>query len=278
MTQDLERLRKRYERERAARAEAEEIAERVTRDLYDTVEQLRELNETHERTNLELQAANQTMRDFVAVASHDIRGPVSGILGFAATLRARWEDLSESDHREYVEVIEQRAKTLTQMLDSLLTVSRIEAGALDVHREDVRVADAITQTLESLGRDDGVVVTCPDDATVIVDPGHLQRILMNYVNNAFKYGAPPIEVLVEESGDLLEISVRDRGDGVPPEFARRLFHKFARADTDAARTEQGAGLGLSIVSGLAEANEGEAWYRSNEPQGSIFGIRLPRVA
>lgn len=275
----LARLEKRYARERHARAEAEAIAERVTGELYATVQEVKRVNEEIDRANRDLQAANQTMKDFVAIASHDLRGPVSAILGFASTMLQHWNSFEDSEKRDYLTIIERRSKYLTRMLDSLLTVSRIEAGAIEVHRETIDVASAIEEVLEEFSdRAEQVEIRCPDSLKCLADPDHLHRILVNYISNAFKYGKPPVEVVATDTGEWVELAVRDRGNGIPQEFAPRLFHKFARAETDGSRTEteKGSGLGLSIVSGLAQANNGEAWYETNRPKGSTFGVRLPK--
>lgn len=275
----LARLEKRLARERHARSEAEAIAERVTGELYSTVQELKQVNEQLDGANRDLQAANQTMKDFVAIASHDLRGPVSAILGFASTMLQQWDSFEDNEKQDYLTIIERRSRHLTRMLDSLLTVSRIEAGAMEVHRETINVLAAIHEVLEEFAdRDDQVEIRCPDTLRCLADPDHLHRILVNYISNAFKYGGPPIEVIASDNGKWVELAVRDGGKGIPKEFAPRLFHKFARAETDAASTEKGSGLGLSIVSGLAQANSGEAWYESNKPRGATFGVRLPKEA
>jgi signal transduction histidine kinase len=273
----LEHVRRRLARERAARREAEEIAERVTSELYASVGQLRDLYERVERTNRDLEAANQTLRDFVAIASHDLRGPVAAVLGFASTLTNKWDSLKDADKLEFLEIIERRGRFLSRMLDSLLTVSKIEAGALDVNREMLRAEEVIARALEDISDDRvaQVQIECPDGMRLEADPDHVQRILVNYITNAFKYGRPPVVLEARNTGRYIEFVVRDHGDGIPNDFQERLFHKFARAEVEATRKEKGAGLGLSIVQGLARANDGEAWYEANEPTGSCFGVRLP---
>ena len=274
---ELQRVANRLERERASRRAAESIAERVTGELYDSVQELKRLNQEVERANEELGAANQTLKDFVAVAAHDLRGPVSAILGFAQTINRRWHALPDPQKREFLGIVEGRARYMTRMLDSLLTVSRIESGAIDVHRETLDVADAVRDALQDVERASEATVTCPQGLHVVADPDHFQRIVVNYVTNAFKYGEPPVVIEARDNGEHVEIIVSDNGDGVPPNFASRLFHKFARAEGDQIG-EAGSGLGLSIVQGLARANDGDAWYAPNEPKGSRFAVRLPKAA
>lgn len=277
VTQELERVRRRLARERAARQEAEAIAESVTAQYYASTNELRHLNDHVERTNRDLEAANQSLRDFVAVASHDLRGPVSAVLGFASTLLKKWDAIAENEKLEFLEIIERRGRFLSRMLDSLLTISKIEAGALDVNRETLQADEVIARALEDVPeeRAAAVEVVCPGGLRVEADPDHVQRILVNYVTNAFKYGRPPVVVEARSTGRYVEFVVRDHGDGIPPGFEDRLFHKFSRADSEVTRQEKGAGLGLSIVQGLARANRGEAWYEANQPTGSCFGVRLP---
>jgi signal transduction histidine kinase len=173
--------------------------------------------------------------------------------------------------------MQRQATNLTRLVDDLLTVSRIEATALDVHREVVKLRAAATQSMETFTeRMSEIRLTMPAGLAILADPDHLQRILVNYVTNALKYGAPPIEVMASPANEWIEIRVSDSGKGVPPEFVPHLFERFARAD--AVRTAQpGTGLGLSIVKGLAEANGGDAWYEPGRPRGSCFVVRLPKA-
>src|SRR5664280_1716588 len=141
--------------------------------------------------------------------------------------------------------------------------------------ELIVVQEAIDRCLELVNVHTGTVtVSCSPDLIVRVDPHHLARILDNYVQNAVTYGEPPVRINATRAGDMVEVRVADHGPGVPPEFVSRLFDKFARADTPATRAHKGSGLGLSIVRGLAEANNGRARYEPNVPNGSCFVVEL----
>lgn len=267
---ELEFLRRQLARERRARLEAESIAERVTAELYDTVQQLA-------TTNGVLDVANRSMRDFVAIASHDLRQPLNGIIGLASILIDGWDDDGDQRKIDYLTTIEQQGQHLNRIVEDLLTVSQIEAGAMETHIEEVglrRFLDQIALEFVDAARTN-LSVNCPDDLRLRTDPDHLRRIIVNYLTNAFKYGGPPIDVHVVRTDEVVKLEVCDQGEGVPEEFRPRLFERFARADRTA-RTRDGTGLGLSIVRGLAEVNGGEAWYEPRQPHGSCFGLTLPR--
>jgi signal transduction histidine kinase len=262
-------LERRLLRERAARREAEAIAERVTSELYGTSLELRQAND-------DLQSLNAALREFVAIASHDLRGPLTGILGMASLLHRRWDDLDAERRRDCLASIERQGHVLQRLVEDLLTVSRIEAGAIDIAAETLLLRSAVTTLVDdTAGADDGVEVL-GEDVAADVDPDHLRRIVGNYLGNAIKYGASPIRVEIREADGWAEILVRDSGAGIPEDFVPRLFGKFARGERS--RDKGGTGLGLSIVQGLARANGGDAWYEPNEPHGSCFGVRFRSTA
>ena len=157
-------------------------------------------------------------------------------------------------------------------------MSIIEGGALTMNPVPIELAEAIDRYLREGGeRTADVSVSCSPDLVVRIDAQHLGRIIDNYVQNALKYGEPPVRVEAARLGDLVELRVSDHGPGVPADFVPQLFGKFARADTPSTRAKKGTGLGLSIVHGLAEANGGEARYEPNSPNGACFIVRLRAV-
>jgi signal transduction histidine kinase len=258
-----EQLQRRLDRERRARHEAESIAESSTGRLYATMEELKSLN--------------QSLRDFVAIASHDLRTPITVVSGYASLLAEQWDAFADDDKRQFAAAIDRSARSLQSLIDDLLTISTVEAGALDTHKAVVELHQVIREAMQSFQDSaNEISVSVAEDMRVEADPGHLQRILINYLNNAIKYGAPPFEIDAKTMDPWIEIRVRDHGDGVPTDFIPRLFARFARSA--AASGKPGTGLGLSIVRGLAQANGGDAWYEVNEPHGSCFVVRLPSAA
>lgn len=245
---------------------------RVQQSLEENVEELA-------RTNEELQRVNLTTREFVAIASHDLRGPLTSIRGFSSLMEERWAASPDQQKREFIGIISRQADRVSRLVDDLLTVSQIDAGALDTHAEVLRLSETLQEAREAFSEHaSDIEISAPDGLELTADRDHLNRILTNYLANAIKYGEPPVEVEAAEQNGWVEIRVRDRGHGVPEEFVPRLFEKFARSDDPEARKEKGTGLGLSIVQGLARANGGEAWYEPNHPSGSCFAVRLPRAS
>jgi signal transduction histidine kinase len=234
-----------------------------------------DLLERERRTAAELQAANEAMRDFVAIASHDLRTPITVIQGFCIALEQQWAKIGDSERSEYLTIMRRQSEHLTRLVDDLLMVSRIDAKALDTQKETLEVRKAIELALE--GMEAEIEIDADPALTVYADPHHINRILRNYVGNAISHGEPPVRIEATGSSEWVELRVRDYGEGIAGEFVTSLFEKFARAGTRNTDGRQGTGLGLSIVRGLAEANGGEAWYEPNEPRGSCFAIRLPQI-
>ena len=270
----LRTLARRLDRERAARHEAEAIAERVTAELYASRGEIQRVNAELREINDELASLNQAIRDFVAVASHDLRSPMTSIMGTASLLSTRWDRLTDEQRAELFGIMERQSSHVVRMLDELLTLSRIESGALDTRAGVVRVREVLDEVMEEFGREQRVEVCLQaEDLEVVADPDHLNRILVNFLGNALKYGTPPVVVEARPDGPWVEIVVSDNGEGIPDELVPRLFEKFARGQ--AARAKGGTGLGLSIVRHLADAMGGDVGLAPNEPRGAVFWLELP---
>jgi PAS domain S-box-containing protein len=242
------------------------------------VERIRveEANAELQVVNAELEKVNETIRVFTAVAAHDLRSPLVSIMGFSTILTEKWETLSEKDRTRFVSIIDRKSHDMSGIIDELLTASKIEGGALETRPELIVVAEAVSRCCEMTGEATArVSVSCSPDLVVRADPLHLQRIIDNYLQNALRYGEPPLRIEATRLGDMIEIRVIDHGQGVPPEFEPRLFEKFARADTPGTKGTKGTGLGLSIVRGLAAANGGQTRYEPHAPHGSCFIVALP---
>lgn len=222
-----------------------------------------------------LEKADELKSQFLSMASHELRTPLTSILGFAHTLEHRWRELPEEDKLEFIGVIGRQSARLARLVDDLLTMSRIEAGAVVPRAQPIPLRQMIERAIAQFDTMQ-LSCACPGTLQVCADPDHLEQILINYVSNALKYGEPPYSLTVNEEGSDVTIRMSDRGPGVPAEFVPQLFERFSQARDGSRRATQGTGLGLSIVRELARLQGGEAWYERNGDCGSTFAVRLPR--
>ena len=243
--------------------------EELERKVDERTEELRRVNES-------LEELVQLKNRFVAMISHELRTPLTSISGFSVTMERYWDSLPDGEKRKFVRMITEQSDRLAHLVDDLLTLSRVNSGALEVRPRVIEVAGAVAQTAAELGLAD-VSVSCPPETAVRADPQHFHQMLVNYLMNATKYGAPPISVVAEENGDSVEIRVRDEGEGVPEALMPKLFEEFAAGPVDGDGRTEGTGLGLSIVRHLARAHGGDAWYEPHTQRGAVFALRLPRA-
>ena len=229
----------------------------------------RELDQQNERL-LEL----DRMKDgFVASVSHELRTPLTSIRGFTTTMTERWDRLSDDDKLSFLHTIDTQAKRLNRLVDTVLLLSRIQAGRMTSAREPLDVADPARDAIEELGLD--VTIEANGAALVEADPDHIYQIFVNLLVNARRYGAPPIRIRIESDERDVTVRISDEGEGVPAEFVPHLFDDFTQAPNSG--RHQGSGLGLAIVKGLVETEGGEVWYERGEPGGACFAVRLRRL-
>jgi signal transduction histidine kinase len=219
--------------------------------------------------------SREAMQDFVAIASHDLRTPVSVVQGAAVMLGDHWDEIDEEEKRSFVSAIRRQIVLLDRLIGDLLTVSKLDVEELDVVPEAVDVLRLTKEAVDTVARDVSVEIVSDGQTFVLADPEHVTRMLQNYLTNALVYGAPPYQLEISGHSDWVTIRLTDQGPGVADDFAPMLFQKFARADKKKSKATEGTGLGLSIVRGLARANGGDAWYEPAPSGGACFVVRLP---
>ncbi|MGP4017731.1 PAS domain-containing sensor histidine kinase [Saccharopolyspora sp. 5N708] len=223
----------------------------------------------------DLEVALERQTTVVAVAAHELRTPVAAIKLLVHLLRDRRSRLSEEQTVEIIDEIVVRVDRLQALMHKLLTASRIDAEDIRAAPEPVRVLETLLERLaEFEEKAQDVSLSCDPELVAVVDRYELSEMLTNYLENAFAYGRPPVEVRAIEQSGRVEIRVCDRGPGVPDSFVPHLFERFShapRADQQAG----GTGLGLWIVRSLAQAAGGDAWYEPNDDGGACFCLRLP---
>jgi two-component system phosphate regulon sensor histidine kinase PhoR len=230
----------------------------------------------------ELRRLERARRDFVANVSHEFKTPLTAIQGFTETLlEGALEDGQVS--RRFLNIIRENAVRLGRLTNDLLSLARIEAGKLEIHRQPVVISALISSCFETVrlnSEQKGLLLTAessPDLPAVIGDPVLLQQALQNLLDNAVRYSPRRGEVKVKAraEGTELVISVSDKGPGIPQTEQQRIFERFYRADAARSRDAGGTGLGLSIAKHLVEAHAGRIEVDSEVGRGSTFTVFLP---
>lgn len=237
-----------------------------------------------------VQAAGQMRRDFVANVSHELRSPLTALLGFIETLRGPARDDTAARDR-FLEIMQREASRMSRLIKDLLSLSRVESAERMRPTSKVDVAGIVTsasRTLGPLAADSGVklIVTGAEDVIEVPGDGdQLLQVFMNLMENAIKYGGTAVEVdlRAEEHdpalrGPAVRIEVRDHGDGIDPIHIPRLTERFYRVDTHRSREMGGTGLGLAIVKHIINRHRGRLRIVSEKGQGSRFVVVLPSGA
>ena len=227
-----------------------------------------------------LMEVDELKREFLTLVSHELRTPLTSLLGSASTLETSEDRLAPDDRKELYGVIRRQGDHLLRLVEDLLLASRIESGMQLVSPQ---VCDLVASARDAVARfrsrPGGERVTLRIESAelaVIGDPGALQRIFGNLLENAWRY-APnaAIEVSVAAEENEAFVTVDDEGPGVVPADVPRLFGRFQQRD-EAARAA-GVGLGLYIVRHLVEAQGGRAWYDGESGHGGRFRFTVPRA-
>jgi signal transduction histidine kinase len=219
--------------------------------------------------------ADRRKTDFVSVASHELRTPISVVHGIAATLHARIDDLDEMQVHALLGTLVQQTDRLRDLADQLLDLSRTESGRPGLQPDRFRPRDRLEELLPRIaaGRRD-VRIDVDPGIELVTDPIAFERVAANLILNALRYGEPPVEVR-GENGKAFRLVVEDHGEGVPAEFVPHLFERFSRSDDTRRAGAPGAGLGLSIACAYAEALGGHLAYEEADPHGARFTLSLP---
>lgn len=220
-------------------------------------------------------------RDFVANVSHELRTPITSILGFTETLLDGALEEPEQARR-FLQVIERQSNRLTQVIDDLLNLSRLEKKD-DLRREPVMLSVLLNEGIEVIAPEaqangTELIVECPTDAELMLNPTLMTQALSNLIGNAVRYaGGEGKRVWVRGSiaEERLTITVQDEGPGIATDHLPRLFERFYRVDKARSRDLGGTGLGLSIVQHVAQVHQGEVRVESVVEKGTKFTIELP---
>ena len=222
-----------------------------------------------------------TRREFVANVSHELRTPLSLIKGYVETLL----DGAISDPElsaKFLQTIERHSNRLTNLIEDLLTISRLESGQITLQLRAIPLrpfAAALTTELQSRAKERGTTITneIPEGLAGRADPDRLEQVFVNLIENAIKYGRAKGRVRLKGRAvnGHVELCVADDGPGIPAESRERVFERFYRVDKARSRDAGGTGLGLAIVKHIVQSHGGKVWVDSETGHGAQFYFTLP---
>ena len=220
--------------------------------------------------------------EFVMTASHELRTPLTSIEMGVKLIRENTEGVLSEGDEEVLSAVQDEIQRLKNLVNDLLDISRIEAGKLDVHRDEADVAELCARALDAMGhqtREKELEPVCTMEKgtipKVLADEEKILWVLTNLLANAVRYSpvGGRIEVSAEPAGSFVHISVRDYGPGIPYEFQSKIFEKFVQVKDG--KEHSGTGLGLSICKEIVHIHGGAIWVDSVPGEGSTFTFTLP---
>ena len=272
---------------------APQIATALARTkLYDEAQQFNiKLKSEIEKATSELQVANkhlqqldQSKSEFLSIAAHQLRTPLTGIKGYVSMFLEGDFGAITQEQREQLERVFRSSDRLTRLIDVFLDVSRIETGRLELTKSPVKLEEIIDEVVGDLqnqakAKKLELTVQKPDEPLpeILIDRDKIHDVMMNLVDNAIKYTPKGwINVRLSRSKSFITFEVRDSGIGIDPIEMDRLFQKFTRAEAVTRIHTGGSGLGLFIAKKIIEAHAGRIWTESEgEGKGALFTFTLP---
>jgi two-component system cell cycle sensor histidine kinase PleC len=232
----------------------------------------------------EAEAANRSKSNFLAAMSHDLRTPLNAIIGFADVIGLQFFGEINEKYQDYAKDIRSSGEHLLALIADILDVTAIEAGKLELNRDDVDLATVVAECArivkgEARAYDVELTFDVPADlAPVSADRQAMKKILLNLLTNSLKFtprgGTVALTAGIENEHHV--ISVRDTGIGIPEDRIGSITEPFVRGSSDPYRSQSGAGLGLAIVKSLVSLHDGTLSIKSVTGEGTVVTVSLPR--
>ena len=252
------------------------VARDVTRQWNEELA-LRRALQQQEAAAADLRELDEMKSMFLRAVSHELRTPLTAVLGAAVTLRRR-EELDTGDVEALLDAIHRQASHLERLLEDLLDVDRLSRGIITPDREPTELLDLVHRVIGAMDTGTEPITVEGTEVVAALDAAKVERIVDNLLRNAVKHTPPGTAVRVVVSGDGTGavLSVEDEGPGIPGELRERIFEPFAQGATGTAEVASpGTGIGLALVSKLAELHGGHAWVEEPDGGGARFVVTLP---
>lgn len=240
----------------------------------------RALREELARARMELRRLDQMKRDFISIAAHELRSPLTILLGYAKIL----ESESTGAERERAEIVVSHAWQLKHLVDTMLTLQQLDTGEFALRFEAVPIREVIESAIISqrhavAEKQLRIQATHEPDLLVRADRERLSLVMANLLSNAIKYSPQGDLVTIKTRSEKAQaiISVQDNGIGILSEEQPHIFERFYQVGSPFTRHHKGPGLGLAVTKEIVELHGGQIWVESAIDQGSTFNVSLPRI-
>ena len=255
-------------------------------ELKRKAEELSELNQDYQVETERAEAASRAKSEFLANMSHELRTPLNAIIGFSEVLQARmFGPLGSDKYSEYADDIHNSGIHLLTVINDILDMAKIEAGQMQIEREDVDLVPLLEETMRLLAiqaEKKGIEVQqkIPAHLSLPADRRAMKQILLNLLSNAVKFTEPGGRILVRarKTSTAVTLTIEDTGIGIPKALLSRIGQPFEQVQNQFSKSTGGSGLGLAISRSLAELHGGAMKVRSTEDVGTIVSIRMPIAA
>ena len=231
----------------------------------------------------EAQAAEKMRVDFVANASHELRTPLATLVGYAETLREQSAEIDDASRARFTTVIHEEARRMQQLVEDLISLSRIEAERFTTPRDPLNLLALVHSAVEdnlplaAHGRSE-MLVEAPDTLPMVAGDRHeIAQMIDNLIANALRYGraGTPVRIRIAPQGEMLRLTVSDEGEGIAAKHIPRITQRFYRVDSSRSRSLGGTGLGLAIVKHIVERHRGRLSIESEVGKGTDVHVLLP---
>ena len=236
-----------------------------------------------EETNRQLKELNAMKDEFLSIASHDLRSPLTTIIGFGKTMQTQGSDPLTDWQKRSLEIMTRSAQHLLTLVDDILNVAKMNSGKLALKKTVVSIRDVLKSSITAMtfnAQSKNIAIKCESDfekLEMAVDRSKMFQLFNNLIGNAIKFspGGETVSITEKLDGNVYRFEIKDNGPGIPKEQFDNIFEKFTQVGSDYAAQKEGAGLGLMICKKIVEAHGGSIGVDSEPGKGSTFHFTLP---
>lgn len=249
----------------------------LSRAIHYAIERQQILDKLH-HLNQELIRSNQELEQFAYIVSHDLQQPLTTIQAFAQLLLIKYEDTLEPQAKHFTERIIAGVKRMNQLIQALLTYSRVGKGCLEFQATDCNsIMNSVLANLQGIIQETSAIINIDKLPIISAEPVQLTQLFQNIIGNALKYHKPDIQpqikISVNRTGNSWQFEITDNGIGIDPDDFDRVFQIFQRLHP--ADSYAGTGIGLAICKKIVESHGGTIWVQSKQKMGTTFYWTIP---